>query len=127
MPRQVFRSSYEIYVFIRVQGTSNTMEGMDEEFTPVDVDVNLVKSLLDSYSSQQGQPGPTSNLLGLMGLQLPQDTTKGKWSRYIFSPHLIFLVQWVSWFCEVTHLHYLVSTELLDAEFPHVTYILWTI
>jgi hypothetical protein len=54
------------------------MEGMDEEFTPVDVDVNLVKSLLDSYSSQQGQPGPTSNLLGLMGLQLPQDTTKGK-------------------------------------------------
>lgn len=60
------------------EGTSNTMEGMDEEFTPVDVDVNLVKSLLDSYSSQQGQPGPTSNLLGLMGLQLPQDTTKGK-------------------------------------------------
>jgi len=105
------------------------MEGMDEEFTPVDVDVNLVKSLLDSYSSQQGQPGPTSNLLGLMGLQLPQDTTKGKWSHYIFSPHLIFLVQWGSWFCEVTHLHCLVSTELLDAEFPHVTsaYILWTI
>ncbi|KAJ6407355.1 hypothetical protein OIU84_010794 [Salix udensis] len=60
------------------EGTSNTMEAMDEEFTPVDVDVNLVKSLLDSYSSQQGQPGPTSNLLGLMGLQLPQDITKGK-------------------------------------------------
>ncbi|CAK7352260.1 unnamed protein product [Dovyalis caffra] len=60
------------------EGTSNAVEDMDEEFTPVDVDVNLVKSLLDSYSSQQGQPGPTSNLLGLMGLQLPQDTNKGK-------------------------------------------------
>ncbi|KAI3908582.1 hypothetical protein MKX01_025576 [Papaver californicum] len=44
----------------------------DEELTPVDVDVNLVKSLLDSFSSQQGLPGPASNLLGLMGLQLPQ-------------------------------------------------------
>ncbi|KAF9680335.1 hypothetical protein SADUNF_Sadunf06G0110600 [Salix dunnii] len=60
------------------EGTSSTMEAMDEEFTPVDVDVNLVKSLLDSYSSQQGQPGPASNLLGLMGLQLPQDINKGK-------------------------------------------------
>lgn len=49
---------------------------MDEDFTPVDVDVNLVKSLLDSFSSQQGLPGPGSNLLGLMGLQLPQDDKK---------------------------------------------------
>ncbi|XP_026434676.1 protein ecdysoneless homolog [Papaver somniferum] len=48
------------------------MEVEDEELTPVDVDVNLVKSLLDSFSSQQGLPGPASNLLGLMGLQLPQ-------------------------------------------------------
>ncbi|RZC52870.1 hypothetical protein C5167_021306 [Papaver somniferum] len=50
--------------------TGNTSE--DEELTPVDVDVNLVKRLLDSFSSQQGFPGPASNLLGLMGLQLPQ-------------------------------------------------------
>ncbi|KAI3980267.1 hypothetical protein MKX01_031563 [Papaver californicum] len=48
------------------------MEVDDEELTPVDVDVNLVKNLLDSFSSQQGLPGPASNLLGLMGLQLPQ-------------------------------------------------------
>jgi len=51
---------------------------MDEDFSPVDVDVNLVKSLLDSFSSQQGLPGPASNLLGLMGVQLPQDGKKGK-------------------------------------------------
>ncbi|KAK7309580.1 hypothetical protein RJT34_06427 [Clitoria ternatea] len=61
------------------QGTSNTSEHMmDEDFSPVDVDVNLVKSLLDSFSSQQGLPGPASNLLGLMGVQLPQDPKKGK-------------------------------------------------
>lgn len=60
------------------EGTSNAGKDMDEEFTPVDVDVNLVKSLLDSFSSQQGQAGPASNLLGLMGLQLPQDGNKGK-------------------------------------------------
>lgn len=56
-----------------------TEEDMDEDFTPVDVDVNLVKSLLDSFSSQQGLPGPASNLLGLMGKQLPHDEAgKGK-------------------------------------------------
>ncbi|WCJ31995.1 hypothetical protein M5689_013441 [Euphorbia peplus] len=61
------------------EGTSNGGEEMEEEFTPVDVDVNLVKSLLDSFSSQQGEAGPASNLLGLMGLQLPPDDRgKGK-------------------------------------------------
>ena len=44
----------------------------------VDVDVNLVKSFLDSFSSQQGLPGPASNLLGLVGVQLPRDDKKGK-------------------------------------------------
>ncbi|KAI9125442.1 hypothetical protein K1719_004058 [Acacia pycnantha] len=60
------------------EGTSNTVENMDEDFSPVDVDLNLVKSFLDSFSSQQGLPGPASNLLGLMGVQLPQDDNKGK-------------------------------------------------
>lgn len=64
-----------------LQGTSNATEDMEEDFTPVDVDVNLVKNFLDSFSSQQGLPGPASNLLGLMGLQLPQDdnNNKNKW------------------------------------------------
>ncbi|RDX81708.1 Protein ecdysoneless-like protein, partial [Mucuna pruriens] len=61
------------------QGMSNASEHiMDEDFSPVDVDVNLVKSFLDSFSSQQGLPGPASNLLSLMGVQLPQDAKKGK-------------------------------------------------
>lgn len=62
--------------WVQIQGTSNATEDMDEDFTPVDVDVNLVKSFLDSFSSQQGLPGPASNLLGLMGVQFPQDTNK---------------------------------------------------
>lgn len=61
----------------KAEGKSNATEDMDEDFTPVDVDVNLVKSLLDSFSSQQGLPGPASNLLGLMGVQLPRDDKKG--------------------------------------------------
>ncbi|CAH2043337.1 unnamed protein product [Thlaspi arvense] len=53
------------------EGSSKTS---DDEFTPIDADFNLVKNLLESYSSQQGLPGPASNLLGLMGLQLPKDS-----------------------------------------------------
>ncbi|KAL9264964.1 ecdysoneless-like protein [Drosera capensis] len=61
------------------EGTSGAMdEDMDEEFTPVDVDVNLVQNILDSFYSQQGLPGPVSNLLGLMGVELPRDTNKDK-------------------------------------------------
>ncbi|KAK4430513.1 protein ecdysoneless [Sesamum alatum] len=61
------------------EGTSNANDEMDEdELTPVDVDINLVKNFLDSYSSQEGLSGPASNLLGLMGLRLPDDAGKGK-------------------------------------------------
>jgi hypothetical protein len=49
-------------------------EGSDEEeLRPVDVDVNLVQSLLASYAGQQGLPGPVSNLAGLMGISLPDE------------------------------------------------------
>ncbi|TVU05675.1 hypothetical protein EJB05_48848, partial [Eragrostis curvula] len=50
--------------------------GTDGEMTPVDVDLNLVESILNSYSSQQGLPGPASNLLGLMGVKVPPDAKK---------------------------------------------------
>lgn len=45
----------------------------EDELQPVDVDYNLVQSLLMSFSEQQGRPGPVSNLAGLMNLQLPLD------------------------------------------------------
>ena len=37
----------------------------------VDIDLNLVKNILESYSSQDGQAGPASNLLGAMGITIP--------------------------------------------------------
>ncbi|KAL8038343.1 hypothetical protein ABFX02_11G101100 [Erythranthe guttata] len=58
--------------------TSSANDDEMDEFAPVDIDINLVKNLLDSYSSQEGLSGPASNLLGLMGLRLPDDVGKGK-------------------------------------------------
>ncbi|KAG6385745.1 hypothetical protein SASPL_154623 [Salvia splendens] len=81
-----FYSVHEIYNLVHyirfvhylfAQGTSNVDDEM-EELTPVDVDFNLVKNFLESYSSQEGLSGPASNLLGLMGLRLPDDVGKGK-------------------------------------------------
>ena len=40
---------------------------------PVDVDFNLVKNLLESYTSQEGGAGPASNLLHSLGINLPQE------------------------------------------------------
>lgn len=61
---------------MHLQESSKTSDEKDgDEFTPVDADFNLVKNLLESYSSQEGLPGPASNLLGLMGLQLPKDSS----------------------------------------------------
>ena len=47
-----------------------------DSLTPVDLDLNLVQSLLESYSSQHGLPGPASNIAGLLGLTLPDDSDR---------------------------------------------------
>ena len=60
----------------------STRKNSDEEYngaggsvmTPVDVDLNLVSNILESYSSQAGLAGPASNLLQSMGVQLPDAT-----------------------------------------------------
>ncbi|XP_022895291.1 protein ecdysoneless homolog [Olea europaea var. sylvestris] len=75
--KKTFVRANEQSVQKKDEGTSNAMEEMTE-FTPVDVDINLVQNLLDSFSTQQGLPGPASNLLGLMGLKLPDDSGQGK-------------------------------------------------
>ena len=48
----------------------------DEAMRPVDVDLNLVQSLLASYTAQEGLPGPASTMLGLLGLALPDDADR---------------------------------------------------
>lgn len=49
----------------------------DADIVPVDVDLNLVTNLLESYSSQAGLAGPASNLLQSMGVHLPDNTDHG--------------------------------------------------
>lgn len=41
-----------------------------ESFKPVNIDVNVLKNMMESYQSQLGGPGPAANLLGSMGVQL---------------------------------------------------------
>ncbi len=53
----------------------NKDENSDGE---VDIDYNLAKNLLESFKSQGGMAGPTGNLLGLMGFQLPRDEEDGE-------------------------------------------------
>lgn len=48
-------------------------EGDDDGEEEVDIDYNLAKNLLESFKSQAGMAGPTGNLLGMMGIQLPRD------------------------------------------------------
>lgn len=46
-----------------------------ENFKPVDVDMNALKNLMKSYEEQIGEPGPTSTLLGSMGVKLENSRT----------------------------------------------------
>ncbi|KAF4800904.1 ecdysoneless cell cycle regulator [Turdus rufiventris] len=53
--------------------TSESAGAEDAELAPVDVDMNLVANLLESYSAQAGLAGPTSNILQSMGVTLPEN------------------------------------------------------
>ncbi|XP_054060946.1 protein ecdysoneless homolog [Rissa tridactyla] len=48
----------------------------ETKLTPVDVDMNLVANLLESYSAQSGLAGPTSNILQSMGVYLPENADR---------------------------------------------------
>jgi hypothetical protein len=48
-------------------------DGDAAALTPLDMDYNLIKSMVSSYSAQGGLPGPASNLAGLLGLSLPTE------------------------------------------------------
>lgn len=52
-------------------------EGRGEEGSePVDVDYDVVKSLLASAEAQGGMPGPLSSMLGSMGIDLPAGSAR---------------------------------------------------
>mmetsp|Transcript_10054 Transcript_10054/g.15063 ORF Transcript_10054/g.15063 Transcript_10054/m.15063 type:complete len:274 (+) Transcript_10054:1329-2150(+) len=56
-----------------VESVKESKADTTEDFRPVDVDLNLVQNLLESYSSQGGMPGPTSSILGSLGVRLPDN------------------------------------------------------
>ena len=65
-------------IIITQVSDQNLCEGGDageggEGVQPVDVDFNLVKNLLESYSSQGGVAGPASNILQSLGVHIPAD------------------------------------------------------
>ena len=49
-------------------------QGAANDLKPVDLDTNLVRNLLQSYTAQQGLAGPAGNLVGLLGLNMPDHT-----------------------------------------------------
>ncbi|XP_053442115.1 protein ecdysoneless homolog isoform X2 [Nycticebus coucang] len=74
----------------QVEPVSQTMSNSSDEedsvagesvMAPVDVDLNLVSNILESYSSQAGLAGPASNLLQSMGVQLPDNTDPSPTSK----------------------------------------------
>ncbi|KAL2107120.1 hypothetical protein VUR80DRAFT_5682 [Thermomyces stellatus] len=54
------------------------MEDDDSGDDEVDIDYNLAKNLLESFKGQAGMAGPVSNMLGMMGIQLPRDEDDGE-------------------------------------------------
>ena len=62
----------------QLEGTAvgNTFKEKDadeEETKPVEVDFNLVHSLLESHGAQMGGAGPTSNILHSLGITIPKE------------------------------------------------------
>jgi SGT1 protein len=52
----------------------NESSGGGAAAAPVNVDLNMVQQLLESFAAQQGQPGPVSSLLREMGISIPTAT-----------------------------------------------------
>ena len=50
-----------------------------DESKPVEVDFNVVHSLLESYGAQMGGAGPTSNILHSLGITIPRDDHNWTW------------------------------------------------
>ncbi|KAI8973465.1 SGT1 protein-domain-containing protein [Mycotypha africana] len=61
--------------FGEVEDGSESEDDEDEENVnaPVDIELNLVKNVLESFKSQQGLPGPVGTMLNQFGIVLPGD------------------------------------------------------
>ncbi|XP_058833014.1 protein ecdysoneless [Topomyia yanbarensis] len=64
--------SFETHISAQEGETRGEADDFDdiESFKPVNIDVNTLKNMMESYQAQIGGPGPAANLLGSMGLQI---------------------------------------------------------
>ncbi|PVD38810.1 hypothetical protein C0Q70_01433 [Pomacea canaliculata] len=63
-------------IAVRGGSAQKDIDDEDDEFRPVNIDLNVVKNTLESYKAQQGLSGPASNILHSMGIRLPPDEGK---------------------------------------------------
>lgn len=67
----------EIYGYDKLKNSFEKMpleeDEKEDEDAPVDIELNLVKNILESFKSQQGLPGPAGNMLNQFGIVLPRD------------------------------------------------------
>ncbi|KAJ2610377.1 hypothetical protein GGH99_001418 [Coemansia sp. RSA 1285] len=61
--------------FVRSSGSKNTAEDEEhdaDDIVDVDVDLNLVENIVESFRAQEGLPGPAGTMLGHFGIHLPR-------------------------------------------------------
>ncbi|CAL1530846.1 unnamed protein product [Lymnaea stagnalis] len=61
----------------KFKAAERSIEDEDDDFRPVNIDLNVVKNTLESFKAQQGLPGPASNILAGFGIKLPDDKVNG--------------------------------------------------
>jgi len=55
----------------------------EDNYKPVQLDLNLVQNLLDSFEAQEGTAGPTTSILKTLGQRLPK---KNKDHEIVINP-----------------------------------------
>lgn len=78
---QVFEEAYSESMHHELKGSNVDEQGTQEvagdtnnppDCQPINLDMQVVSNLIESYTNQNGIPGPVGNLLGLMNLHVPE-------------------------------------------------------
>jgi hypothetical protein len=69
-------ASFEAYLVSMDSEIAETKVGRviedDEKEGPISINMNLAKNILESFSAQQGLPGPASSIITSLGARLPK-------------------------------------------------------
>ena len=78
---QKINASFQKSVRFQSEDGADLNEGSDyieDEDAPVDIQLNLVKNMLDSFKSQEGLPGPIGTIMNRMGVVMPRDESNAE-------------------------------------------------